>query len=73
MTDPAIAFALETAGLTLAATIACAVAALVTLIAAGWLIGTPYRPPREGRFTIGALVACGGALTALALQFWSLP
>lgn len=70
---PEVAFALETARLTLGAAGACAVAAALCACLAVSYANSPARPEGRGRVLIAAHWACAIALAAIALEFWSLP
>jgi hypothetical protein len=68
-----VAFALETARLTLGAAGACLVAAALTACVAVVYANSTARPEGRGRFLIVALWACACGLAAIGLEFWSLP
>ena len=73
MTSAALAFALETADLTLRAAAACALAAFCAGTVAVVHVTSAKRPPRTGWIVIGLLAASALALAVMAFNFWTLP
>lgn len=73
MTSAEIAFALDTADLTLGAAAACAVAAFLAGTVAVVHVTSAKRPPRTGWIVISLLAASCAALAVMTFNFWTLP